>query len=492
MRAGCRKDHLMLNQTSRPSGLNAGLRLLALACTLSCTLTLPAQAADDSAALTQLRRQIDDMRQEYEARLKALEARLEQARSSSAASAQPVAEAAPQAAPAPAPAAQAGTSRAGNNSFNPAIAVILSGTYAGLSKDPGTWQLNGFVPGGDEVGPGARGFSLGESEIGLSANIDSWLYGSLTLAVSPEDTIAAEEAFVQTTALPNGLKLKVGRFFGGQGYLNEQHAHTWDFVDAPLAYQAFFGGQYKQEGVQAKWLLPTDQFIELGAELGNGHSFPGTDRNRNGAGAISLFAHTGGDVGDSHSWRAGVSWLRTQAQDRTWDSTDALDQEVTNAFTGQSKLWVVDGVWKWAPNGNATRTSFKLQGEYFRRTETGDLTYAFADPAGLGLTANTDGYRSAQSGWYLQGVYQFAPGWRVGLRHDQLDSGTVDYKGNAANLLATDYKPQRQSLMLDWSPSEYQRWRIQLSDDRAREGVRDNQIFLQYQMSLGAHGAHSF
>ena len=28
--------------------------------------------------------------------------------------------------------------------------------------------------------------------------------------------------------------------------------------------------------------------------------------------------------------------------------------------------------------------------------------------------------------------------------------------------------------------------------DRAREGASDNQLFLQYQMSLGAHGAHAF
>lgn len=476
----------MLNQPFRRSGMNAGLALLAA----SCALALPAQAADDNPTLIQLRRQIDEMRQQYEARLKALEDKLEQAQQQQTAAASNTASAQPPLAPT-AETLVSGT-QSSNNSFNPAVSVILSGTYASLSKDPGTWRLSGFVPGGDETGPGKRGFSLGESEVGLSANIDPWLYGALTLSVSPEDTISAEEAFVQTTTLPYGLKIKAGRFFGGLGYLNEQHAHTWDFVDAPLAYQAFLGGQYKQEGVQAKWLLPTDQFIEVGAELGNGASFPGNERNRNSAGSVALFAHTGGDVGEDNTWRAGVSWMRTQAKDRTWDTTDAQNQDVTNAFTGQSRLWVVDGVWKWAPNGNATRTNFKLQGEYFRRTETGDLTYAFADPAALGLAANTDAYRSAQSGWYLQGIYQFAPGWRVGLRHDRLDSGTVDEASNAAHLVATDYAPKRNSLMLDWSPSEFSRWRIQVSDDQSREGIKDRQLFLQYQMSLGAHGAHSY
>jgi hypothetical protein len=35
--------------------------------------------------------------------------------------------------------------------------------------------------------------------------------------------------------------VRAGRFFSGIGYLNEQHAHTWDFVDTPLAYRAMLG-----------------------------------------------------------------------------------------------------------------------------------------------------------------------------------------------------------------------------------------------------------
>ena len=69
--------------------------------------------------------------------------------------------------------------------------------------------------------------------------------------------------------------------------------------DTPLAYQAFLGGQYGTDGAQVKWLAPTDQFLEFGAEIGNGDSFPGSTRNRNGVGAFDAFAHTGGDIGAS-------------------------------------------------------------------------------------------------------------------------------------------------------------------------------------------------
>jgi len=46
--------------------------------------------------------------------------------------------------------------------------------------------------------------------------------------------------------------------------------------------------------------------------------------------------------------------------------------------------------------------------------------------------------------------------------------------------------------MLDYSPSEFSRWRLQLARDNSRQGLPDTQFFVQYIMSLGAHGAHSY
>jgi hypothetical protein len=46
--------------------------------------------------------------------------------------------------------------------------------------------------------------------------------------------------------------------------------------------------------------------------------------------------------------------------------------------------------------------------------------------------------------------------------------------------------------MVDWSPSEFSRVRLQYAQDKARADATDNQVFLQYILSLGAHGAHKF
>ena len=36
------------------------------------------------------------------------------------------------------------------------------------------------------------------------------------------------------------------------------------------------------------------------------------------------------------------------------------------------------------------------------------------------------------------------------------------------------------------------RLRLQLAQDNSREGLSDNLLFMQYVMSLGAHGGHNF
>jgi len=462
----------------------------AFALALSC---LPgAQAAASDKELAEIRAQIQELKSSYEARIQALEQRLkdaEQKASQAQAEAKKANDTAQEVAnaplPAPAPAAPA-TSASGIAAFNPAISAVLQGTYANLSQDPKQFAIAGYPLGGD-TGPGKRGFSLGESELAIFANVDPIFAGTLIASITPEDTIGVEEAYGVVNGAPYGIVPKFGRFFSGIGYLNQQHQHVWDFVDAPLAYQAFLGGQYQQDGLQAKWVAPLDQYLELGAEAGNGSNFPGTERNKNGVGSWALYAHTGGDVGDSHNWRAGLSYLSTRAQDRDYTQPDAFGRDASLSFTGPSHLAIADFVWKYAPHGNTLGNTFKLQGEYFYRKESGDLTY---NPASV--LESTAGYSARQSGWYLQGVYQFMPTWRAGLRYDRLASGGQNYGANGAFLASTDFAPRRYSAMVDWSPSEFSRLRLQYARSQTVPGITDNEWFLQYILSIGAHGAHTY
>ena len=441
-----------------------------------------AGAASD-AELEALRAEIEALKADYVERLNALEMRL----STLEASGQAVSPAAV-AAETPPPARPTGAS-----AFNPAISLILAGNYAHLSQDPEDYRVAGFMPPEEGVGPGERNFNLGESELTMSANIDPYFAGQLTAAITAENEIEIEEAYFRTLALPAGLTVKGGKFYSGFGYLNEVHAHAWDFIDQPLVYQALFGGQMAQVGLQAKWIAPTDFFLEFGVETGSGESFPGTRIDANDANGATLFAHVGGDIGDSIAWRAGLSWVDLDAEDREFEQGNALGEVALVAFTGSSSTWVVDATLKWTALGDPKRRYLKLQGEYMDRREDGELGYLLSGPTLV------DGYRADQSGWYVQGVFQFLPRWRAGARYDSLDSGNPRIGLIESGALGRDElsllapaSPSRTTLMLDWSPSEYSRLRAQYAWDDARDADTDEQLFLQYIYALGAHGAHKF
>ncbi|MDE2440772.1 MAG: carbohydrate porin [Betaproteobacteria bacterium] len=447
-----------------------------------------AQAADN-ADLAAIRAQIDEMKKAYEQRIAALEQKLAQAEARGTST--PAQEVAEPSQPALAAA----------NSFNPEVSLILQGQYKNM-KDVPERSITGFFPAGIyDQGNGAitgiskRGFSVDHSELVLAANIDPYWRGQAIVAMV-DGSAEVEEAWFQSLGLGGGVGLKGGRFRSGIGYLNEQHPHMWDFADAPLMYRAMFGdeGSYVQDGAQLKWLAPTDTFVEIGTEAGRGAAFPGTDRNRNGRGAAAAFVHVGDDVGIAHSWRAGVSYLTTKAKEREGNLEDIGGVQTLGRFTGDSATWLADFVWKWSPNGNPQYQNFKFQAEYFNRREKGDLLCSDMDsahPTACGGGVNSL-YRTRQSGWYAQGVYQFTPNWRGGLRYEQLDSGQRDFGANAANLMLTDYRPKKTSAMIDYSWSEFSRVRLQLAQDKSILGIVDNQLTLQYVMSLGAHGAHKF
>src|SRR5262249_14063775 len=168
------------------------------------------------------------------------------------------------------------------------------------------------------------------------------------------------------------------RFFSSVGYQNQVHAHAWDFTDAPLANKVFLGNQLSDDGVQLKWVAPSELYFDVGVEVGRGRNFPAGPaggRDQNSCASSNFFAPLGGDFGPGTAWQTSLSYLTTSPQDRTYDDVDSAGAPVTNSFSGTSKLWALSGILKWSPNFNPTETNFKLQGEYFQRRGKGDLAF---------------------------------------------------------------------------------------------------------------------
>jgi hypothetical protein len=358
-----------------------------------------------------------------------------------------------------------------DSAYNPAIGVIFQGQAWKYGNDPEEYSIPGF-PFGGEAGPFDEGLAIGEAEVNVSANVDDKFTAWLTAALVVEDGEAAieiEEAWLETTSLPYGLSTKFGRFFSGIGYLNSKHAHSWDFADQPLPYQAFLGDQYLDDGVQVRWIAPTDIFVEAGAEVFRGSRYPASGSDHSGFGANSVFVNIGGDISRDHSWLVGVSHLNGSSIDR-----ESGDEDAPSLFSGDSDTSIANFVYKWAPNGNWKQRNLSISGELFWHSEDGDYTL----PGGGPVADEID-----QNGWYLQAAYQPIPRWRFGARVDQLS-------GDGA-FIASESDPMRYSIMTDWSNSEFSRLRFQYTRDETGND-NDNQWGVQYILSIGAHGGHSF
>jgi hypothetical protein len=361
------------------------------------------------------------------------------------------------------------------NVFNPNVSAVLNGFYSAASHDPSTAPIPGFALGEDAHGI-QRGFSLGESEINLNANIDPFLFGWLNLSFPNSNQVSVEEAYLQTTSLGEGLTIKAGEFFSGIAYLNEQHSHNWSFSDASLPYRAFLNGQYGDMGVQVRWLAPVNTFLEFGAEAFRGDAFPSGGAANHGMGTETVFVHTGDDINESSSWLLGLSYVHSNADRR--ETTNDLFPGTADVFSGSDDLGIISLVYKWAPGGNLLLRNLILSGEFFFDREDGSFN-------GIRLN-NYD-----RTGWYLQGVYQFMPRWSFGLRYAQLGTNGVSQDLRGSTLDDLGHIPRAESALLEFDTSEFGRIRLQYTHDDSNVQPLD-QVLLQYTIIYGPHPAHRY
>ena len=123
--------------------------------------------------------------------------------------------------------------------------------------------------------PQQTGFNARNLEIALNGAVDPYFEGfaNLVFKLDPNGETAAEfeEAFMQTTSLPDGFQVKAGQFFAPLGRINTQHPHVWDFVDAPLMNGRLMGGDgLRGVGAQVSWGTPLPWYSQLQLAFQNG------------------------------------------------------------------------------------------------------------------------------------------------------------------------------------------------------------------------------
>jgi hypothetical protein len=344
---------------------------------LSALLTPIAASAAGDTDISNLRAELEAMRNQYENRIQALESRLsdaehaaEVARQAAGADALSLPMTAPrvlrsrgQYNQVPAGSRSAGMFDAvtSGSAFNPQISVILDGNYYQDDTDDGNGARlvsEAFQPSRDNAhdhgadahshGDGGHahnfaenGFNFREAELSLSATVDPYFDAATYISIDGDGNVELEEAYFETRALPYGLKVKGGKFLSDFGYINNQHPHQWDFVDQNLPYLNLLGFHGLQDtGLQLSWVPELPFYARIGGEAlqGNQEIFGATvsdleqeelnlGSTNTGPRLYTLFAKAAPDLGKKHALQFGLSYAHAEQQQAVQTHTHAVEHE---------------------------------------------------------------------------------------------------------------------------------------------------------------------
>lgn len=345
---------------------------------------------------------------------------------------------------------------------------------------------------GAEADPEDTGVNLQEIELAFSGSIDPYFRFDSYFSIGREE-IEAEEAYATTLAsLPLNSQYRIGVIRSKFGRINTQHRHAQNFVTLPLVANAFLGEHLNPTSIEANFLVPVPWFLELSASAGSPEvETPSFDRDadRNNLGRLLYVFHLKNffEISESLSLNLGGSFAT--------GANGAQRGSRTN-------LYGADIFSKYRPLQHDPYKEISLQAEFmYRDAET--------------ESASLDDY-----GFYSELVYRFAKRWNAGVRYGMTDTDdpieithedelyvdegiALDDRffnftnsekddGHEGGTLGLFGRTHRVSAMLTFNPSEFSRVRLQYDYTDPDFDTDQHALFLQFQYSLGAHGAHVF
>jgi len=360
--------------------------------------------------------------------------------------------------------------RPGSGLMNPAMSVIIDGTFGYYGRHAADFQAAGLPVAGDDPSPSTEGFGLQEVEFAVTSAIDPYLEGALYLTIPNLSGIEVEEGYFVTTGLPWNLQVKAGSFRSQMGRNNSQHLHMQSFTRRPLFTSLLFGADgLRGAGAQASVLLPTPWYatlyleaFSLGAPEDSARvsTFGGGERLDPAHLTYTAVLEQFWDATDNASLALGLNGATGRAYDCVGMATCPMAGGLRSP---RSFLYGADLTYRWKP-ANVAETYASLQWTtelFFRSIAEGGPT---------------------EGAGYTEPVLQIARRWYAGARFDLV------------GLPSAENLPRRygMSLSLTFAPSEFSRFRL-YAQEIAGPGISSSTVaFFQTEISMGAHGAHPY
>jgi hypothetical protein len=259
---------------------------------------------------------------------------------------------------------------------------------------------------------------------------------------------ALEEAYLTLLSLPASMQLKLGKFRSHFGKINEVHPHALNYVDLPLMYSNFFGGDgLNDEGASLSWLVPNKLFfqdltVQITAGPSENHSLTRAENNR-----LLYLAHLKNffDVNANTTLELGLTGL----------SGPNANADVTNMFAADLTL-------KWKPLRFNRYRSFEWMSEVLVSEQKG------AD-------------KVTSLGLYTFLRYQLSKRWFHGWLYDY-----SEFPG-----LADSYH-QAFSFVFQFFATEFQKAEVQFKYNDGNFFESFAEVKVRAVFVIGAHGAHQY
>jgi len=262
----------------------------------------------------------------------------------------------------------------------------------------------------------------------------------------------------------------------------------------PLIYTRMLGEEgLNEQGFQLQYLVPSEQYIMLGVEVFKGQNeqsfgYEGFEISKDSHFVIEdtnypslwvAYAKTSFEMGQG-TVLTGVSMAEGNSR------LNHLDDENAQAYEGKNTLYGLDFTYKYYFTANHAIT---WQNEYLYREMDGTQYTQNASGQWQGLSLE-----KAEAGYYTELIYQYDKNWRTGFRYSAINQNEVTVNGNDKSNPEDSYVA---SAMLEYNPTEFSRLRLQYNHNSSlydEEGNKNNnnEIILQFNYAIGAHGAHAF
>ncbi|RLP52477.1 MAG: hypothetical protein D6160_20755 [Ketobacter sp.] len=310
----------------------------------------------------------------------------------------------------------------------------------------GIWQIPGVMMGG-EAYPVEEGVALDDAYLDVHHFDDSGWYGRIQVATHDNGREAEMHhayAGYRSDMQPLLLQAEVGRMAAMLTPANLEHGTQRLFSEAPLALDAFFGGQLNDEGMRA--MLSRSGFC-LGIESWRGSAFPATPGTSGGA--YDVFLHYKGGRGPLN-WHAGLWGYQAQALGRVdqrygsghshGNTAQISAPEV--AFDGDTDA---AGAFIRARWHATEQIALALEGQWMQVEPEGDIRDASR------IATTTGEY----TGSWLQGVISVGQ-HDIGVRFEQLvlenrvSGAAAQELANLTGLYNDAHEPERSGIVYRW------------------------------------------